>query len=210
MPVTKAGLEVFGTTAPAGKSRLLRNSVSEVKVKKREVANDTSFGADAKCWDIPEKTPEGDLTFSLEEEDTPENEGEQKTSWYSIGVNPVVIVKISQGKNVQKSNTGLALDVDSNPVSLRSPQSSHPTKPDHPPPPRHSLPKSIPKPSSSPYGTVLKGRKLVETSTPGVRFLGQPGKGMTPNHFLADKEKTEKKRGKTASISFVSEWAEDP
>lgn len=116
------------------------------------------------------------------EEEFPAGSVLDEDHWPSVSLHPVVVVKISKGRNLQVSNTGLALDVDSSSVTVRSPESrdSH-----------ERLRKSVTyiKTATAPFGAVMKGRKIVETRQPGVRFPVPQSNITTPNHFLAGRSR---------------------
>lgn len=106
----------------------------------------------------------------------------EKQRWFPLSGNPMVVVKVSKGRNLQISNTGLALDVDSSSVTVRSPE------------PRDMLeqprqPLLAVKPVTAPFGAMMKGRKIVDTGLPGVRFPVPQTSTTTPNHFLAGRSR---------------------
>ena len=156
-PLVPSDLEVFGATLPPPKS------VTPVQVL------------------LDNKKVETDLS-SGDEEDLVAYPTLAKQRWYPLSGNPVVVVKVSKGRNLQVSNTGLALDVDSNSVTVRSPESR-----DTPEQPRRSFP--VVKPVTAPFGAVMKGRKIVDTGLPGVRFPVPQSSTTTPNHFLAGRDR---------------------
>lgn len=156
-PPVPADLEVFGATLPP--QTMEAKSVTPVQGMSDEKQVETELS-------------------SGDEEDLVAYPTLENQRWYPLSGHPVVVVKISKGRNLQISNTGLALDVDSNSVTVRSPESR-----DMQERPKRSFPAV--KPVTAPFGAVMKGRKIVDTGLPGVRFPVPQSSTTTPNHFLA-------------------------
>lgn len=112
-------------------------------------------------------------------------------SWYSVAVNPVVVSKTPKEVSVAMSHTGLELEVDSYSISGRSRGGE--TEGDRRVQAverKWSRPMQITtaKTDVAPFSKVLKGRKVMETMQPGVRFYMEPEIGRRPNHYLAGRK----------------------
>lgn len=160
-PTVPSDLGVFGATLPPPNADAKTVTPVQDFYDEKKVESDASSG------------DEGDLVAypTLE-----------KQRWYPLSGNPMVVVKVSKGRNLQISNTGLALDVDSNSVTLRSPEPraalERPRQP--------LLPVKL---ITAPFGAMMKGRKIVDTGLPGVRFPVPQTSTTTPNHFLAGRSR---------------------
>jgi hypothetical protein len=161
-PTVPSDLGVFGATLPPPNPEAKTVTPVQDFYDEKKVESDASSG------------DEGDLVAypTLE-----------KQRWYPLSGNPMVVVKVSKGRNLQISNTGLALDVDSNSVTVRSPEPRDILER----PPRQPL--LTVKTVTAPFGAMMKGRKIVDTGLPGVRFPVPQTSTTTPNHFLAGRSR---------------------
>ncbi len=155
-------LGVFGATLPPPNPEAKTVTPVQDSYDEKKVESDASSG------------DEGDLVAypTLE-----------KQRWYPLSGNPMVVVKVSKGRNLQISNTGLALDVDSNSVTVRSPEPRDILERL----PRQPLPTV--KTVTAPFGAMMKGRKIVDTGLPGVRFPVPQTSTPAPNPFLAGRSR---------------------
>ena len=145
---------------------------------------------DPKRWEVGEISQDSGFYSS----DNGENGKHSPTlkhsnSWYSVAVNPVVVGKTPKEVSMAMSHTGLELEVDSYSISGRSRGGD--TEGDRRVQAvgrKASRPTITAKTDVAPFSKVLRGRKVMETMQPGVRFYMEPEIGRRPNHYLAGRK----------------------
>lgn len=140
---------------------------------------------DAKRWEVAETSQDSGFYSSEIGETGRHSPAPKPNSWYSVAVNPVVVSKAPKDASMAVSHTGLELEVDSHSLSGRT-EGERPVRTAARQRTEASLVKTG-KAVTMPFRSVLKGRKVVETLQPGVRFYMQPEAGRRPNHFLAER-----------------------
>lgn len=140
---------------------------------------------DAKRWEVAETSQDSGFFSELGETGRHSPAPKPPLSWYSVAVNPVVV---SKDCSMAVSHTGLELEVDSDSMSGRSrggeTEVERPVQAAGRQWTEGRLAKTM-KAAVLPFRRVLKGRKVIETLQPGVRFYMQPEVVRRPNHFLA-------------------------
>lgn len=169
-PLTESALEVLGATIPQAPQQPEEKAPSPVSIPAPPPL--------PLAFESAEKTPH-ENTSQLGESGDNTPSSITHSQWPPPSLNPIVVVKISQGKNVTTSNTGLSLDVDSTSVTARSTELLEHRQS------QSALPLRIAKATTAPFGALFRGKKVKETAQPGVRFLREPSRTPTPNHFLA-------------------------
>ena len=152
------------------------NVHEEPSISHRSLSN-----IDARQWEIGDLSRDSVFSPTEMEGNSGKREDNRPSSWYSVAVNPVVASQTTS--HFAMSHTGFELEVDSHSVTGRSHGSSLPSYPSKPPVPARKV--TIEEVVGS---RGLKGRKVMDTLIPGVRFYMQPVRIRRPNHFLADKE----------------------